>query len=121
MPKAALKPCKYPGCPELVASGYCERHKKERGGAVVRDPNRQRLYGRRWQKMRVKQLKNQPWCEICLENGVHTLATQVHHVERHEGDEHMFYNSPLQSLCISCHSKETAKEVKGRGAKKVSP
>ena len=116
MPKAALKPCRYPGCPELVASGYCERHAKVRGGgAYVRDKNRQRLYDRRWQKMREQQLAKQPWCEICLKNGVHTLAEHVHHVERHEGDEKKFYNSPLQSLCHSCHSRETAKEVRGRG------
>ena len=116
MPNAALKPCKYPGCPELVKSGYCEHHKDASGGAFVRDKSRQRLYGRRWRKMRAEQLRKQPWCEICLENGIHTLATQVHHVDRHEGDVHIFYSSPLKSLCDSCHSRETVKEVRGRGA-----
>lgn len=125
MPKAALRPCKYPGCPELVESGYCEKHAEivaeMRRGSNVRDPKVHRLYGtRRWEQMRKRQLSKQPWCEECLKAGIYTQATDVHHVEVHGGNEYKFYNSPLQSLCHSCHSKITVAEVRGRGAEKVS-
>ena len=123
MPRAALKPCKYPGCPELVERGCCEEHAKIRSdmrrGSNVRDPRVHRLYGtKRWQLMRERQLAMQPWCELCLSTGIYTEATDVHHVERHEGDSHKFNNSPLQSLCHPCHSKKTAAEVRGEVGRK---
>ena len=124
MPKAALRPCRYPGCPELVERGYCKVHEEMRAEQVravsSRDPKVQRLYGRRsWEQMRKRQLSKYPWCDECLKAGIYTEATDVHHVERHEGNIHIFYNSPLQSLCHSCHSQITAAEVRGRGVEKV--
>jgi len=128
MPKAALRPCRYPGCSELVESGYCEvhaerwaeMHSAQQSRWPTRDPKVQRLYGRRrWEQMRRRQLSKHPWCEICLRDGIYIQATDVHHIVRHEGDEYKFYNSSLQSLCHSCHSKITATEVRGRGAEKV--
>jgi 5-methylcytosine-specific restriction protein A len=119
MPKKALKPCGYPGCPELVESGYCKRHAHARNGAFVREPNRQRLYDRRWQKIRERQFAQHPWCEMCLKDGRHIPATDVHHVIRHGGDINLFYTSPLMSLCHECHSRLTSAEVRGEGAEKV--
>lgn len=125
MPKKALRPCRYPGCPQLVEQGYCEAHAEiaaeMRRGAVVRDPEVQRLYDLRvWKRMRMAQLRKQPWCEECLKEGKYTPAEHVHHMERHQGDMETFLNSPLQSLCISCHSRITVEETRERGAEKVS-
>jgi 5-methylcytosine-specific restriction protein A len=107
MPYAALRPCTYPGCTELVRGGRCSKHCL----FVERDPERQRLYGRRWRRMRQAYLAEHPWCEECLSEGRYVAATDVHHKERHEGDASKFYGSDLQALCHACHSRKTAEEV----------
>ncbi len=115
MPNKPLKPCKYPGCPELVTSGYCAAHEQMRG--YDRDPKRQRLYSTAWKKRRLNHLAKYPWCEECLSKGIYTEATDVHHVIPHRGDVKIFWSSPLQSLCHACHSRITATE--GKGGSKV--
>jgi len=114
MPFSALKPCVYPSCQTLVRSGYCEKHAGSVPPSFQRDPERQRLYDRRWQMRRARHLGAHPWCEICLQSGLYVPATDVHHLVPHRGDVHIFNTSPLQSLCHSCHSKITA--VEGEGA-----
>lgn len=116
MPSKPLRPCKYPGCPELVTSGYCAAHDRPR--EVARDPERQRLYDRAWQRRRRIYLASHPWCEACLVNGVYEAATDVHHVVPHRGDREVFKSSPLMALCHACHSRITASE--GRGGEKDS-
>lgn len=118
MPNSPLKPCAYPGCPNLVRSGYCDVHRQQ-PAAYVRDPERQHLYDRAWQRRRRIQLADHPWCEDCLAKGIYTSATDVHHEQRHEGDRDVFMRSPLKSLCHACHSARTLQEVKGEGAEKV--
>lgn len=108
MPNAALKPCSYPGCVELVKSGRCEAHQV--GERFYRDAGRQALYDRRWRRRRAIQLTDFPWCKDCLTNGVYTVATDVHHEQRHEGDVITFLVSPLVSLCHACHAKRTMQE-----------
>lgn len=78
---------------------------------MQRDPARQRLYDRHWRMRRAVQLSAHPWCENGLRQGVYVPATDVHHVERHEGDPEKFYNSELESLCHACHSAWTAYEI----------
>ncbi|GAP11756.1 HNH endonuclease [Bellilinea caldifistulae] len=116
MPKAALRPCRYPGCPELVIEGYCDDHKPF---PQKRQSDYQRLYDRRWQKRREQWLTHHPWCEECLQQGFYIPATEVHHLVPHRGNIEIFLNSPLESLCKSCHSRKTLEEIKGRGAEKV--
>lgn len=115
MPRAALKPCAYPGCPELVRSGYCDAHKRTQPD--YHKPEHQRLYGTPgWKQLRRAQLAREPWCRDCLAQGVYTVATDVDHIAAHRGDERLFYDANnLQSLCHSCHSRKTAKEVFGHG------
>lgn len=111
MPSKALKPCSYPGCPNLVEGGRCELHKNE--SEFKRDPAVQRLYDRKWQARRRVQLSAHPWCEVCLSKGIYTPATDVHHVSPHRGDKELFISSPLMSLCHACHSEITSREVRG--------
>ena len=117
MPYAALKPCSYPGCSNLVKTGRCALHKQD--DRVYRDPERDGLYNRRaWKELRVRQLAREPWCAECQRLGVYTPATDVDHVMPHRGDRGKFVDiNNLQSLCHSCHSRKTASEVlnKGRG------
>jgi len=116
MPSAPLKPCTYPGCAQLVTSGRCEQHP-----IVIqltnRDPERQKLYDRKWQMRRRLHLSKSPWCAECLRHDVHTAATDVHHLVPHRGDKTLFMTSPLESLCHACHSRIT--QAEGRGGNKV--
>lgn len=121
MPLSPLKPCLHPGCPELVRSGYCEKHAQQRRAEqdrVYRDADVKKLYNSaRWQRLRRIQLANEPWCAECLAQGVYTPATDVDHVEPHRGDRRKFFGGKLQSLCHACHSAKTANEAWGRGSK----
>lgn len=116
MPRAALKPCAHPGCPELVEHGRCAKH--QRAEPVKRDKRVHRLYDRLWGKRRAAWLAEHPWCAECLRQGIYTPATDVHHLVAHRGDANIFHSSPLESLCHACHSKVTMAE--GRGPRKVS-
>lgn len=115
MAQRALKPCAVPGCPELVQSGVCARHARERAQRerqVYRDPAVQRLYNSaRWQRLRRRQLAAEPWCAECLREGIYTPATDVDHVDPHRGSWEQFFSGRLQSLCHACHSAKTAGEV----------
>jgi len=67
---------------------------------------------------RKEQLSKQPLCETCLKAGRITIATVADHVIPHKGDEHLFWNGQLQSLCDAepwrCHSsRKQAMEAKG--------
>jgi len=42
---------------------------------------------------------------MCLERGDVAAATVADHVIPHRGDKKLFFNSGLQSLCASCHSR----------------
>lgn len=114
MPDTALKPCAYPGCPRLVARGYCDIHR--RCQPDYHKPDHQRLYNTaRWKQLRRRQLAYQPWCADCLTEGYYVQATDVDHVKPHKGDERLFYDANnLQSLCHVCHSRKTAEELRAR-------
>lgn len=112
MPSAALKPCAYPGCTSLVKRGFCDVH--VRPEIVIRDPERQRLYDRKWQARRRVFLSQHPWCEECLRANIYTPATDVHHKQRHEGDIEKFLSDDLEALCHACHSRKTVQEIQGR-------
>jgi len=109
MPNAALRPCSYPGCARLVTAGRCELHQ------VERDMEIHRLYDRKWQRIRRLHLAGHPWCEACLRGGLYVPATDVHHLTPHRGNRQVFMTSELESLCHSCHSRETVFE-QGEGA-----
>jgi 5-methylcytosine-specific restriction protein A len=109
MPWSAPKPCSYPGCTQLVTTGRCDEH--PRVDTFVRDAEVQKLYGRRWRQRRLAQLAKEPWCADCLRANIYTPATDVHHLQRHNGNIELFMTSPLESLCHICHSRKTAREV----------
>jgi 5-methylcytosine-specific restriction endonuclease McrA len=58
----------------------------------------------RWRKKRRAQLNEYPLCEMCLELDRTTIATVADHVIPHRGNEHLFWNGKLQSLCADCHN-----------------
>jgi 5-methylcytosine-specific restriction protein A len=104
-------PCSFPGCPELIPAGerFCKEHKKQeqREYNKQRGSSTQQGYDARWQKIRKMKLNTDPLCEECLRNGRTTVATQVHHKD---GNVRNNSSDNLESLCIECHSRITAKE-----------
>ena len=107
-PQKALKPCKYSGCPELIREGqYCPAHKTIAGreyNRTQRSPDHNKIYGRRWRKIRELYISKHPLCEDCLERGFYVAADEVHHkIPTEDGGTHSEDN--LRSLCKSCHTK----------------
>lgn len=53
-----------------------------------------------------------PLCEVCLQKGKITPATQIHHIDsfmKYEGNERLekaYDFDNLQSLCQECHNAE---------------
>ena len=74
-----------------------------------RDPAVRKRYGRAWSKIRDSYLASHPLCEQCAKDRTITVAEEVHHIlPLSKGGSHDFHN--LMSLCVSCHSRVTAKE-----------
>ena len=66
----------------------------------------------RWRRRAALQLKLEPLCAICLQNGQVVPATDADHIVQHKGDERAFWYGELQSLCASCHRSVKQKEEK---------
>ena len=78
------------------------------------DPWKDWYSSRRWQKIRVWQLRSDPWCALCRRRGEVTPAEVVDHIEPHGGDPRAFWFGTLQSLCRPCHDGEKRTiELKG--------
>lgn len=119
MPRRAAKPCRRPGCPGHVDRGVCSvcgpvRQEQRSEYDQRRKSASARGYGRRWQRLRLMQLRNEPLCRHCAQQGRTTPATEVDHIlaKRFGGADAL---DNLQSLCRSCHARKTNQENKGRG------
>src|SRR6478736_272108 len=67
----------------------------------------------RWRRLRAEQLRKQPLCEVCQEQGRITEATICDHVQSHKGDVVKFWSGPFQSLCKTHHDVKTIMEDGG--------
>lgn len=122
MPVAAPKPCRHPGCGQLVpdGAGYCEKHQADRNVGKFADERRgtrqERGYGAEWEQTRKRILRrDKGLCQPCLKAGRPRPAKQVDHiVPKFEGGTDDDGN--LQAICIACHQAKTAEEAqRGRG------
>ena len=109
-----LRPCRHPGCGVLVSGGYCAAHqplKKDQRSAEAQAWRW--LYGTEaWKRLRGDQLLAEPFCRECAGRGVRAKATDVDHIRDHKGDWAVFTDPEnLESLCHSCHSRKTAREL----------
>ena len=110
-----LKPmrrCKHPGCRMLTAGAYCQAHKpkaqRKESAAwhyLYTDPRYH------WAERRTAQLLAEPFCRECARSGLRNRATDVDHIQPHRGDVELFTKGALQSLCHSCHSRKTMREM----------
>lgn len=72
------------------------------------------LYGSgRWKRIRRDQLRTQPLCEYHLARDQVVIATIADHVDPHKGDEELFWDGKLQSLCKQCHDSDKQREERG--------
>ena len=114
MPSKPMRPCNHVGCSQLVTSGYCEQHTKDKQVRQVYDKQRgsntERGYGYRWSLIRARFLKANPLCHDCLNETPQqvTPAKEVHHIlaKKKGGDDN---DENLMSLCRKHHSIRTAR------------
>jgi 5-methylcytosine-specific restriction enzyme A len=122
MPFAPLRPCRYPRCPGLARSGYCDKHKSERRRYDrERGNSTERLYTYKWQVASRRFLAEHGLCgdrldgappvmSLCRERGIWTPATQVDHCQPHKGDLSLFWDmNNWQALCARCGARKSAK------------
>jgi 5-methylcytosine-specific restriction protein A len=75
-----------------------------------------RGYDAKWRSARKGYLQSHPLCVHCLAGGIVVAARVVDHIAPHGGDHTKFWDtSNWQSLCVSCHSRLTAKFDGGFG------
>lgn len=109
-----LRPCRHPGCCVLVADGYCETHRPRRTcDRSVEAQSWRWMYGTpKWEQLRGDQLLREPFCRECARRGLRVWATDVDHIVDHKGNWATFADPDnLESLCHSCHSRKTAREL----------
>jgi 5-methylcytosine-specific restriction protein A len=58
-----------------------------------------------WLRRRRHQLRLEPLCRTCLDQGRSTPATVADHHPPHKNDFNAFRLSPLRSLCGDCHAR----------------
>ncbi len=107
-----LRPCRHPGCLELTREGWCPKHKpktQRRASAAYHGWYSLPIWT---DDLRQVQLLREPFCQECARQGFRTWATDVDHIRDHKGDWVLFTDrSNLESLCHSCHSRKTMREL----------
>lgn len=113
MASKPLRPCKHPGCTELTRDGWCPEHRPKRERGAESESWHWMYNADVWRRMRADQLLREPFCRACAANQrPRVRATEVDHVQPHRGDWDRFTDaSNLQSLCHSCHSRKTMREI----------
>ena len=131
MPRSAPRPCREPGCPELVNNreGFCPAHLKE---DKYRNRARHRRYTEKrdqdedekrlskfyrtstWRKLRNTYLAENPLCAMCSELGRLTVGTVVDHIKERRDGGHNTDKANLQTLCTKCHTVKTNEEKRRR-------
>jgi 5-methylcytosine-specific restriction endonuclease McrA len=110
-------------CRTLVPGGQecaCQRARRMarlRQQDQYRGSAHARGYDRAWRDARASLLNQRPLCAHCFEQGVVTIATQVHHVVRVRTDATRRLDAEnLVPLCRRCHSRLTLAEDVGQRA-----
>jgi len=113
MPRRAARPCRQPGCPELVSDrrGFCVRHgaqdyrEQDRRKRETRPEDKRFYDSAEWRAIREQQLRAFPFCNDCgklAEVVDHRTPLRLGGAARDPGN--------LQSLCERCHNAKRAHE-----------
>lgn len=73
----------------------------------------------RWQRLRARQLYEEPLCRFHRKRNEYVTATVCDHVNPHRGDEELFWSGPFQSLCANCHNSDKKRIENGNKPKSV--
>ena len=77
---------------------------------------RNKLYGRRWRRLRQQYLADHPLCVFCTNEGRVSTATELDHIQKHEGNPELFYDvENLQGLCAHHHRSTKAQMERSGG------
>lgn len=114
MPSRIPRPCSVYPCGDLgTVRGKCPRHASEAARAydAERNPRRARSLAvyrsRAWRRLRLRILRERPWCEA---PGCDAEAKHVDHVVPIEDGGDPWDEANLQPLCHPCHSRKTAQD-----------
>ena len=81
----------------------------------VKPRNRDKLYGRRWRKIRRQFLTEHPLCVMCEVDGRVVPAQEVDHIKKHGGNPELFFDvDNLQGLC-SWHHRTVKAQMERSG------
>lgn len=106
MPDRAPHFCVVPGCAVLTVARRCRAHAVEREHARPNYAIRRWYRTPRWKALRASILREQAYkCDAC---GAVSLAMDIDHHEKHDGDPARFWNrANLHALCRLCHQRKT--------------
>jgi 5-methylcytosine-specific restriction endonuclease McrA len=72
------------------------------------------IWSREWKTLRAHHLQQHPLCVLCAAKGIHTLATDVDHIEKCRDNPTLQRNpGNLRSLCRQCHAPLSADVERG--------
>ncbi len=108
-------PCTQPGCPALVkGGGRCPKHVVARTSNALTSTGG-RIYDlARWTAVRIRVIREEPWCRACLTQGIKKLSSQVDHIIALEDGGDPWSRKNLQALCNECHGAKTLQETRAR-------
>lgn len=119
MPMRPLKPCRYPGCPELCSGRFCLEHERcEEKHITSRRQTDPALIlidawydTADWRGLKAEQLRRFPLCASCSRPDSPVAASEVDHIHpiRLGGLKRSFAN--FQSLCKPCHDRKQQAEA----------
>lgn len=125
MPNAPLRPCRHPGCPQLITSGYCEQHRRHSCKTVYDQTKRKddsalanaaRIRNSaRWRRFRDWFRRRNPLCcDPFADHGPLEPTQQVHHVIGLTVQPALaFTESNCRPLCTRCHARIERMERNG--------
>jgi 5-methylcytosine-specific restriction enzyme A len=95
----------------LVHAGRCLLHQPRLRYANPAYAKVHKWYGlKRWARLRIRILQQQPFCRMCLEQRIRSLSQEIDHILPHRGNPELFWNEcNLQGLCKRCHTAKTAR------------
>ena len=122
MPKAAPKPCSYPGCGVLVHDGSarCAKHPRE---AWAKTHEVKRRSGRWLQRARERLFSRAPLCAECQRQGRVRVATERDHIvplAEFTGAGDPDGDDNVQGLCAECHeAKRKVESARGQARRRA--
>ena len=125
-PRRLQTRCRVPDCRQRTRDGYCSEHQQQRYQRAAdryRGTPAERGYDQDWRRLRTAYYRQHPFCEDCLEQGVHTSEhIEVDHVIpiAVRPDLRLQWSN-LRSRCRSHHQAKTHRDRQTYGQRQTAP